>query len=307
MEFFGNAFMAEIIARIFQRADKEVRQEIINPHNPLIFNERERVATLCSMIRNAVRKIPFIRSFSMQAHAADTTRGDALFVFRYREEVKVGIVEAKILRIKNSELSNIWDWSNKGESHFTNQVIKQQSWLKEAAVWDMFIPNCSIRDYSPSLVGEGSSNIWADELHKSPLISTPQRLWSYKDVLDEKEQYLSLYQIIKEILLCSQGKKHDVTGKSEIDIISSKEKKITVPIPRSSSLSGRVIENFFRQNETTDSLNYFRFDDVFESVKDYAKTKEIIIPENIKMKKSYNLESLNEYSSIVKASFLEQE
>lgn len=307
MDLFGNAFLAEIIANIFYWADKKVRKEIINPHNQLLCNERERVATLCSNIRNAVGLIPFIRSFSIQAHSWDNSKGDALFVFRYKEEVKVGIVEAKLLRFNGSKPDDIWDWSNNGESHFTNQVIKQQMWKNEAAVWDMFIPDCSINQHSPSLERKGSSNIWAEELINNSMISTPRKLWSYQDVLDAKQQYLSLYQIIKEILMCQKGRKHDITGKSELEISSYSEirgKKITVPIPRNLSLSRRVIDEFFKRNESIDTLSYYRFDDVVESVKDYEKTMKVKIPERVMSKSSFNDEIFSEYSQIVKTSFL---
>lgn len=200
---FGNLFIAEIIARIFYNADEEVRREIINSQNPLEINERERVATLCSLIRQKVRRNPFVRSFSIQAHARDTTRRDALFVFRYKEEVKIGLVEAKLLRIRGANLANTWDWPRGGPSHFTRQVINQQLWLNQAAVWDMFIPNCNIGQHSPAFERDGSSNIWADELINNPKIIRPNELWSYQDVLDAKDQYLSLYDIVREILKCN--------------------------------------------------------------------------------------------------------
>jgi len=147
---FGNPFIAEVIARIFQVADIEVRREIIDPQNPLETNERDRVSVLCREIRREVSKNPLIRSFSIKAEARDTTRRDALFVFRYKEEVKIGLVEAKLLRIRGKNLNGTWDWPRGGPSHFTRQVINQQLWLNQAAVWDMFIPNCNIGQHSPS-------------------------------------------------------------------------------------------------------------------------------------------------------------
>jgi hypothetical protein len=301
---FGNPFIAEIIARIFYNADKEVRREIINSQNPLEINERERVATLCSLIRQKVRRNPFIRSFSIQAHARDTTRRDALFVFRYKEEVKIGLVEAKLLRIRGANLCDTWDWQNaRGQSHFTQQVIDQQLWINQAAVWDMFIPNCNIGQHSPSFERDGSSNIWADELINNPKITRPNELWTYQDVLDAKNQYLSLYDIVKEILKCNKGLKHDITGKNEIEIESSNpDIKMPIPIPRTQRLSSQIIESFFSNNKSIDSLNYYRFDDLFTVSKDYLANRDLSIPQYLQDRLNRNDSSFDDFLNVLKDS-----
>jgi hypothetical protein len=306
MAFFGNIFTAEIIARIFYNADKKVRQEIIDDQDFLETNERDRISALCTRIRDKVKSNPFIRSVSVQAHPRDTTQRDALFVFRFGNEIKIGLVEAKLLRIRNSELNKSWDWkiSNKNKnSHFTKQVINQQNWLNQAAVWDMFIPNCQTEKHTPPFEKYGSSNIWADETYKSHKIKTPSELWTYQDVLDLKDQYLSLYDIIKAILKCQKGIVHDVTGKSVIKIQNDKGKEMIIPIPRNNIGFIRRIKEFLLENNDIVSFNYYRLDDVFESVKDYKEIMEIFIPEQVKSKVTFNDESLSEYLGIVKASF----
>ncbi|WP_264520924.1 hypothetical protein [Flavobacterium sp. N1994] len=296
---FGNPFIAEIIARIFQTADTEVRRELIDPYNPLETNERDRVSVLCRLIRQEVNKYPFIRSFSIQAHARDTTRRDALFVFRFNEEVKIGLVEAKLLRISGANLNSFWDWPIGGPSHFTRQVIDQQLWLNQAAVWDMFIPNCNIGEHSPPFDREGSSNIWADELINNPKITRPNELWNYQDVLDAKHQYLSLYDIVKEIIKCNKGFKHNITGKNEIEIESSNPNiKMPIPIPRSQRLNGEIIESFFSNNKSIDSLNYYRFDDLYTATKDFLQKKELNIPNYLRDRNLLD-KSFEEFLSIV--------
>ena len=301
---FGNEFIADIIATIFYNAGKAVRREIINNLNPLEVNERDRVSTLCALIRQAISTNPFISSFSIQAHARDTTRRDALFVFRYKEEIKIGLVEAKLLRIAGSDLTDTWDWYNtSNQSHFSQQVKDQQLWLNQAAVWDMFIPDCDLGDFSPPLDIEGSSNIWADELIHSTTISSPNQLWTYQDVLNAKTQYLSLYDIIKDIILCNKGTKHDITGMEEYEIISSDgEISMPIPIPRNLTFKSSVIENFFSKNKSIDSLNYYRFDRLFTAANKFIKTGEIVIPNYIKQNKSYNDSSLSDFIKIVRSS-----
>jgi hypothetical protein len=306
MAFFGNIFTAEIIARIFYNADKKGRQEIINKQDTLETNERDRISTLCTRIRDNVSSNPFVRSFSVQAHARDTTQRDALFVFRYKDEIKIGIVEAKLLLFKIDNLNKTWDWeinSKDKNSHFTKQVINQQQWLNQAAVWDMFIPNCSKGKFSPSLEKYGSSNIWADETYKSLKISNPSELWTYQDVLDLKEKYLSLYDIIKAIMKCQKGIVHDVTGKKTLIIYSSSGKKMEIPIPRKRHGFSNQITEFLNQNFEIESFSYYRFDDIYESVKDYKENREIYISDEVRNKRAFNDESLTEYIGIVKDSF----
>lgn len=304
MVFFGNIFTSEIVARIFYNADKKVREEIINDLNPLETSERDRISSLCTRIRDKVNYYSFITSISIQAHARDTTQRDALFVFRYKNEVKIGIVEAKLLRIKDEDLNNNWDWQNTNrESHFTKQVINQQNWLNQAAVWDMFIPNCRIGEHSPPLERYGSSNIWADETFLSQKISRPNELWSYQDVLDLKDCYLSLYDIIKAILKCEKGIVHDITGKQNLSIRNDKGVSMDIPIPRNLFDYRQRINDFLNNNKSIESFNYYRLDDIFESIKGFKESKEINITENVQRKLGFNDKSLNEYIEIVQTSF----
>lgn len=302
MEFFGNILTAEIIARLFYSADKEIRREMTDVNNPLEVNEPERVASLCSMVRRKLSRNPFIRSISIQAHARDTHERDAMFVFRFKDEIKVGIFEAKLLRIKNANLNDTWDWQNRntGNSHFTEQVINQQKWLNIAAVWDMFIPNCDIGLHSPSLDRAGSSNIWADEMFGNANISRPHRLWTYQNVLDAKDQYLSLYTIIKEILKCNKGTLIDAKGLNSLRIYSDNNvKSMDVPIPRSQYGYAKRIKEFLSKNEAIGSFNYYRFDDLYESVKDYKQNQKVNVLASIMQKRSYNEKSIKLYEDQV--------
>jgi len=304
MAFFGNIFTAEIIARIFYNADKKVRQEIIDEINPLETSERDRISSLCARIRDKVDYYSFISSISIQAHARDTTQRDAIFVFRYKNEVKIGIVEAKLLRIKDANLNDNWDWYNANrESHFTKQVINQQNWVNQAAVWDMFIPNCRIGENSPPLERYGSSNIWAEETFLSQKISRPNELWSYQDVLDLKDSYLSLYDIIKAIMKCEKGIVHDITGKQNLSIRNDKDVSMDIPIPRNLFDFRQRINDFLNNNKSIESFNYYRLDNVFESVKKFKDSNEIIVPRDVRNNPKYSPTILEDYKKIVFESY----
>jgi len=246
----------------------------------------------------------FISSISIQAHARDTTQRDAIFVFRYKNEVKIGIVEAKLLRIKDANLNDNWDWYNANrESHFTKQVINQQNWVNQAAVWDMFIPNCRIGENSPPLERYGSSNIWAEETFLSQKISRPNELWSYQDVLDLKDSYLSLYDIIKAIMKCEKGIVHDITGKQNLSIRNDKDVSMDIPIPRNLFDFRQRINDFLNNNKSIESFNYYRLDNVFESVKKFKDSNEIIVPRDVRNNPKYSPTILEDYKKIVFESY----
>jgi hypothetical protein len=306
MSFFGNIFAAELVARLFYNADKEVRREIINANNVLEINEPERVSALCTLIRKRLSNNPFIRSISVQAHARDTTQRDALFVFRYKDEIKVGIAEAKLLRIKNANLNDVWDWLSHGESHFTKQIIDQQRWIHTAAVWEMFIPDCALGVHHPPLDRLGSSNIWANEIRNHAKINNRTQLWTYHDVLNATNEYMSLYTVVKEILRCNKGIKLDASNADSIQIATDNGRRImNIPIPRSQTgYSGRV-KSFLSEHEEIGSLSYYRFDELAESIEDYKSNEQIKIPDIVRSKSSFKPKMLEEYRKEVELAFNE--
>lgn len=304
MEFFGNKLTAEIIARIFSKADKEMRLEMLNDQNVLDVNERDRVSTVCALIRSKIRNNPFVRSLTVQAHGMDTTQRDSLFVFRYKDEIKIGMFEAKFLRINKAKLDNHWDWYKTGtkHSHFTEQVKNQQKWLSQAAVWDMFIPNCPIGEFSP-LKSKGSSNVWADEMHSHINISNPNVLWTYNHVL-QNDNYISMYEVIKEIFRCKKGERIKIKGLREITIQNDDGSKIMdIPIPCDYYSNIARIKDFLIKNKSIASFNYYRFDDLFDSVKNYKEQLKVNVPYKVESKASYNEKVLKEYNSLVEKSF----
>ncbi len=288
MTLFGNRITSNIIAKIFQKADETTRNEMIEIDG-FRTNERDRVSVLCRGIRRKVNKNPFIRSLSISANAIDTHQGDALFVFRYKNEIKVGLLEAKLLKINGSNLNKNWDYCNKNSknSHFTRQIINQQQWINAMAVWDMFIPNCKNGQHSPPLISRGSSNIWADEIINHSKINTPNLLWNYNDLLNPPGVYQSLYTIIKTILNCDKGRKVEITTKGIVSISSKENKIMEIPIPY--TLRGQIfgaVDKFIQKNKNIASYNYYRFDDMVKFIENYKEKREL--SEDLFVKKGKN-------------------
>ncbi len=279
MSIFINGIITKIIAKIFQNADELTRNEIINSKTNFR-NERDRVSVLCHEIRRKVSKNPFIRSLSISAEPIDNQDGDAIFVFRYKNEIKIGLLEAKLLRIYNrNNLNTKWDWrqGNTKNSHFTNQLLKHQQWINEMAVWCMFIPNCPKGNYSPPLISNGSSNIWSSDLFKHQRVQTPQTLWSYNDVLNLPNgcNYQNLYSIIKSILDCNNGVIKNINGNKTIRINSKEGKSMEIPIPYRLSSIKNDFKEFVNKYKSIVSYNYYRFDDLYDVVEKYKEGIEI--------------------------------
>jgi hypothetical protein len=293
MSIFGNRRTSEIIASIFQRADELTRNEIVNQEINFQ-NERDRVSVLCREIRRKINNNPFIRTLSISAEPIDNTQGDALFIFRYIDEIKVGLVEAKLLRINNvKNLNNKWDWhqGNTQNSHFTNQIQNHQKWNSEMAIWCMFIPNCQNGTHSPPLMNRGSSNIWSSEMINHQRVSTPQTLWSYTDILTPPNgyNYQNLYSIIKSILNCNKGVVINRNGRNKITVQSTENDSMEIPIPfyKYGSIK-KDFRKFVNKYRNIVSYNYYQFDDLFEIVKNY-KTNRYLPSEEFKDEEEYTI------------------
>lgn len=277
MPIFGNRITSEIIARVFQNADELTRNEIIN-NAVNTQDERDRVSVLCREIRRRINRNPFIRSMSISAEPIDNQTGDALFVFRYRDEIKIGLVEAKLLRINNrTNLNNTWDWrqGRTNNSHFSVQLNNHQQWINEMAVWCMFIPNCPNGVHSPPLINRGSSNIWSQQMFQHQRVSNPQTLWNYNDVLNlpNNYSYQNLYSIIKSILNCEYGIAKKINGNKSITFNSSLNDSMDIPIPYNYGNIFGDFKRFQAKYKNITSYNYYRFDDLSELVDNYASTK----------------------------------
>ncbi len=303
---FGNPFIARVIASVFQRADNIVRREFIGEDEIIETNERDRVSSLGSMIR----RNPFMRVFPMQSrvHGRDTHARDGLFVFRYRDKIKVGIFESKLLYIDGvADLNRVWDQPDPGtqRSRFTRQVVAQQEWVNQFAVWDMFWPNCPEENHSPSLSKKGSSCIWATDMFNQPNIANPTTLWSFNDVKNATPQYMSLYDVVYNIIMCNQGILHDIEGAERtVAVRSANGRLMDIPIPR--RLWGNQfrndIEKFFERNENFSTFTYYRFDDLYRVSNSFELDQELNIEEILGSDKRIDPKELTDFYSILQNS-----
>lgn len=75
-----------------------------------------------------------------------------------------------------------------------------------------------------------------------------------------------------------------------------------IPIPRTQRLSSQIIESFFSNNKSIDSLNYYRFDDLFTVSKDYPENRDLSIPQYLQDRLNRNDSSFDEFLNILKDS-----
>ena len=102
---------------------------------------------------------------------------------------------------------------------------------------------------------------------------------------------------------CEKGIVHDITGKQNLSIRNDKGVSMDIPIPRNLFDYRQRINDFLNNNKSIESFNYYRLDDIFESIKGFKESKEINITENVQRKLGFNDKSLNEYIEIVQTSF----
>lgn len=145
--------------------------------------------------------------------------------------------------------------------------------------------------------------LWAEETFLSQKISRPNKLWSYQDVLDLKDSYLSLYDIIKAIMKCEKGIVHDITGKQNLSIRNDKDVSMDIPIPRNLFDFRQRVNDFLNNNKSIESFNYYRLDNVLESVKKIKDSNEIIVPWDVRNNPKYTAKILEDYKKIVFESY----
>lgn len=201
-QLFGNAIAANIIGNVFYRADKDTRHEMINQ------NIRHTERSYCESVFTRVRtsnKI-FRKVFKYSAQTLDTSKGDGIFIFRYKNQVKVALVEAKLIR-PNSPFDRVQSPS-KSESHFYNQLINQAKWDNMLACFEMFIPFHPINFHSPPLDKKGSTCLTNEVINK--YISNqlrPQNIWDLNTILEIGAPPLTnLKEIIYDIIMCNRGR-----------------------------------------------------------------------------------------------------
>ncbi|AFZ26613.1 hypothetical protein Cylst_4535 [Cylindrospermum stagnale PCC 7417] len=250
--------ISSLVAKSIYGLDQYIRQDICDG---CIVNERDYVSTLMSYTRLLLRNSLLARNFihcQSQILSDDLEKEfgcDAIILFRAGDAAKISMFEAKYPRLQKS--SYTWDYEQKNQSHFHDQLTRQSHWSASAAIWELFI-----NDYVPghSLKGfdkYGSTCVWHQDAYQyseknikpycNPKNKKPH-LWDNNNLKECVEQLpynpLNLEDILNSILSGKQGKTISVIEDS-ITIESSKGK--TIKIPASVNMIRENKNSFFEE------------------------------------------------------------
>lgn len=128
--------------------------------------------------------------------------------------MKVGIFEAKWPRL--ARMNYDWDYiQNDGESHFHNQLCRQEGQADEFAIWEMFYLEHSFKQQPPFMPGEGSACAWHSSVHSISHASHARpkdKPWKSSHLLQWLNQdFYDISYILGEICECRQGKMRQIS------------------------------------------------------------------------------------------------
>lgn len=249
---FKNHKVADLIASRCMQVDVDCRKDLRHGE---IANERDYVSALAVRIRDDLRRLN-VAAFSQTAKTKMENRNgiDALIIFRFQNEIKIGFYEAKWPRVEQKNYP--WDYleGEDGISHFSSQIHRQHTWNDVIAIWEMFFNESKPGFNSPPYDYFGSSCVWHPNafrfLNKEGMTFTRWSTSKLKQLLNTDS--VSFYTVIYDILTCRKGKIFPVDLKSRtITIVGSAPKDrpgenlMEIPIPRESE--GEIderVENF---------------------------------------------------------------
>lgn len=240
--------VADLTAYHFSRVDSICREEL---HNGTIVSERDYVSNFTSKLRS-------LNYYGIRCHA-QTINGsdeqaygvDSLIVFQAGNEIKVGLFESKYPRFTMPNYK--WDRLVDGESHFSNQIIRQKVWQDQLAVWEMFFHEAEVGYEDHPCDCYGSSCVWHDKasafIEKRNLTHAPWTTPILKELLQDAHK--DIYTIVKEILSCKVGKRLTISPQSSTCRITNKNDNnlvldIPIPLEQDQQFSGRL-ESFLTE------------------------------------------------------------
>ncbi len=264
---FGNFRVADIVAFYCALADTECREEL---RNGILVSERDYVSALTTRIRREIS-----RSLRLNCHAQTTNRTaeskygvDGIIVFRFGNDIKVGLFEAK--RPQVTQKNNGWDYlSPQNVSHFSEQIQKQRTWNNQIALWEMFFNEGANGFESPPYDAFGSSCVWHENayqfMHTESLIFKPWITKKLKDLLNVSG--VNFYTIIYDIISCKAGKIYKIDEKTNTSRIFSEfndnvSLNIPIPIEIGAEIDNRI-DRFLNEN----NLSIYTFIDLTRSEK----------------------------------------
>lgn len=274
---------AQIISDLFYSLDANVRNDL---YNNRIADERDYVSRMVTHFnfpfgifnQFTLNNIQFQSKWFSKVNSGSHERKfgcDSMLVFKVKDEIKVGLFEAKWPRIIKDP-NYQWDYAQKATktSHFTNQITRQKKWTNQAAIWEMFFYEEKVGVFNPPYDKNASTCIRHQYANKL-VSSTPslQMIWDNTDLenLIKSEQTIlfngtnqtNLKTIIFDILTCSFGKPILINPDDRTFSLTSnnEEEQVICPIidMTTDDDSNQIIEAFMREN----GISFFQQVDIF--------------------------------------------
>ncbi|HWY99062.1 MAG TPA: hypothetical protein VNY36_08260, partial [Bacteroidia bacterium] len=204
---FGDFNFADQVAIYCASIDVHCRNEL---RNGTITSERDYVSVLSARIRDGLRISGHICHAQTLRQGIEVENGvDGIVLFQFNDEVKVGWYEAKWPRVRQNNYG--WDSLHvvRGQSHFSEQIIKQHKWEGIVALWEMFFNEAERGFESPPYEYFGSSCVWHNNTFEFMRVHGKIfESWTTSDLkLLLDGNCIGFYSIIYDILSCRKGKK----------------------------------------------------------------------------------------------------
>lgn len=250
---------AHLVADFFYRIDRQCRNDL---SKKLLISERDYVSRFATFAMYPFG--PFVNSnnFSITSTLPQPIEKkfgcDGLIIFKNGTHVKIGMFEAKWVRMNPSSTTR-WDnkYSKSTKSRFTLELEKQQKIPKEVAVWEMFFNDLPVGTLKRGYHKEVSACVWHDLAFYYMQQRVGNDVWSnkknrhlntllrYRDMLKSDN---NIYDIILNILSCKKGILIS-TGENDTQITlkTPKGEKLKIPIPSYQQKNTDSIEEFMQE------------------------------------------------------------
>lgn len=262
---FGNFSIADIIAFYCSRIDFLCRQEL---HRNILVSERDYVTALSTRIRDELRiqlQIP-CHSQTVRQRIENENGVDGIIVFKWGDEIKVGLFEAKRPQITIN--NHQWDdLSIRSVSHFSEQIENQHKWLGAFALYEIFFNEGNSGFCSPPFDYFGSSCVWHnnayDFMNSQGLVFNPWTSDKLKLLLENN--CTNFYSVIYDIISCKQGKRFKIDNKNQTARISSLTNSnivMDIPLPLELGVEwDKRVEIFMTENRL-DNYTFINLDNI---------------------------------------------
>ncbi|KEZ48902.1 hypothetical protein [Metabacillus indicus] len=244
------AKLAYLISELISNIDQNCRNDLTEK---LLVSERDYVSRLTTHITYPFGpwfpKLAYTVAQTLPPNFEQKFGADAVLIFKSNNVAKIGMFESKWPRVIVNPSYKWDDLRDKGKpstvfklfSHFTDQIIRQNNWTNEVAIWEMFFYEGIQGTYTHGFNRRGSSCFWSDEAFnyvKSNWAHFTHNYWEISDLNylftngGRRKYSENLQKMVYKILLCEKGKRLPIDiYNSECKLKGRDGRVIIVPLP----------------------------------------------------------------------------